>query len=198
VQAGPHDRAALALKLAAPYLAVLVFWVGFHTGWLAILAYHAQILWWSRGRLPGLARPRRSALMWFAAPSLLAGPALYVILPRLAGVDLGAWLASYGLTGGALVAMIAYYGLVHPVLEQVHWAPLRNRTPLAHIAFAGYHMIVLYSLLPLPWLAACFAVLVVASWTWQRMAGECGSLWPGVASHAAADLGMVIVAWLLA
>jgi len=193
-----RERAELALKMAAPYLAVGVFWCLMHDAWLAILAYHLQILWWSRGSLGPFARPVRTPMTLLVVPSALAGPVLYFVLPYLTRVDLSAWLAEYRLTGGALLAMVFYYGLVHPVLEQVHWAPLRERTPLAHVAFAGYHVLVLYSLLAVPWVAACFAVLVLASWTWQRMTRESGSLLPAIASHMAADLGMVVVAWLLA
>ena len=92
--------------------------------------------------------------------------------------------------------MIFYFGLVHPLFEQIHWAPLRESTPLAHLAFAGYHMLVLYSLLTVPWLALCFVVLVAASWLWQRMVRESGSLLLPIASHVAADLGIIIVVWL--
>lgn len=121
---------------------------------------------------------------------------LYFLLPYLTRVDLSVWLTRYGLTGWALLGMVFYYGLVHPVLEQVYWTPLRERTAFAHVAFAGYHVLVLYSLLAVPWVAACFAVLASASWLWQRMTRESGSLLPAIASHIAADLGMVIVAWL--
>jgi hypothetical protein len=46
----------LTLKLLAPCFAVLVFWCWLGNAWLAILAYHAQILLWSRGSLPKLGR----------------------------------------------------------------------------------------------------------------------------------------------
>ncbi len=62
-----------------------------------------------------------------------------------------------------MVAMVAYFGLVHPLLEQAHWTPLREATPIAHVAFAGYHMLVLASLLTVPWLAVCFVILTAAS-----------------------------------
>lgn len=191
-----RERVQLALKMAAPYLAVGVFWIGFHNGWLALLAYHAQILWWSRGRLRGIDRPRWTPLSLLVLPAALTGPVLYFVLPYIARIDLGAWLVRYQVTGAGLVAMVFYYGLVHPAIEQTHWAPLRGRTPIAHAAFAGYHVLVLYSLLPVPWLAVSFAVLATVSWLWKRLAQESGSLVPAITSHVAADLGMVIVAWM--
>jgi len=192
-----RERVELALKMAAPYLAVAVFWCVFHSAWLAILAYHAQILWWSRGALPSFARPRRSPWTWLIVPSALAGPLTWVLLPYLTRIDLSEWLVRYGLTGVGLALMVVYYGLVHPVLEQSHWTPLRERTAVAHLAFAGYHAIVLYSLLPVVWVAACVAILASASWLWQRMTRAAGSVVPAIASHVVADLGMVIAAWLL-
>ena len=184
----------LALRLAAPYLAVVVFWCGFHHAWLAIVAYHAQILWWLRGTRPKLKKPRPTRWTLLILPSALAGPALFFLLPHIARIDLAVWLDRYHLTGPALHAMIFYFGVVHPVLEQLHWAPLRERTALAHAAFAGYHLLVLYSLLPAPWLVAGFVVLGLASGSWQRMARASGSLWPAIVSQAAADLGIVLVA----
>ncbi len=129
-------------------------------------------------------------------PFALAGPALGVLLPHVARTDVTVWLDRYQLTGPALLVMTFYFGLVHPVLEQVHWAPLRERTLLAHVAFAGYHLLVLYSILPVPWLAVGFVVLNLASWLWSRMVRASGSLWPAIASQSAADLGIVLVAAL--
>jgi hypothetical protein len=182
------------LRLAAPYLAVAVFWCIFQHAWLAILSYHAQILWWRRGTRPALARPRWNPAAFFILPFALAGPLLVFLLPRVARTDPGAWLDRHHLSGPALVAMIFYFGLVHPVLEQMHWAPLRERTALAHTAFAGYHLLVLYSLLSVPWLVASFAVLWLVSWSWKRMMGTSGSLWPAIAAQALADLGLVLFA----
>jgi hypothetical protein len=191
-----RKRVELALKMVAPYLAVGVFWIYFHNGWLALLTYHAQILWWSRGRLAGLVRPHWTPLSLLVVPAALTGPVLYFALPYITRIDLGAWLARYQLTGAGLLAMVFYYGFVHPVIEQTHWAPLRERTPVAHVAFAGYHVLVLYSLLPVPWLAVSFGVLATVSWLWERLARESGSLLPAIASHVAADLGMIVVAWM--
>ena len=196
VNGAARDRLELALKMAAPYLAVGVFWCLLHNAWLAILAYHAQILWWSRGSLHRPAKPGRILAALIAAPSAFAGPLLYFLLPRMSHADLSRWLADNRLSGAGFLVMVFYFGLVHPVLEQVHWAPLRESTPLGHIAFAGYHLLVLHSLLKIPWLAVCFAVLVATSLLWRRMTRESGSLVPSIASHVAADLGIMIAAWL--
>jgi hypothetical protein len=189
-------RLSLILKLLAPYLAVLVFWVWLGNAWLAILAYHAQILLWSHGSRLRLGRPHGTSLAWLLVPSALAGPALCFLLPYITRTDLAVWLRAHGLSGWSLLAMVAYFGLVHPFLEQMHWSPLRKATPAAHVLFAGYHVLVLYSLLGMPWLAVCFAVLATASVVWQRMERGSGGLALPIASHVLADFGIVLVAWL--
>lgn len=187
----------LALKMLAPYLAVAVFWCGFHNAWLAILAYHLQILLWSRGSFPALRRPRADRSAWLLVPTAMTGLAVYFVLPLVTRVDLVNWLAGYRLTGVSLGVMVFYYGLVHPLLEQSHWMPLREQTPLAHVAFAGYHMLVLCTLLPVPWLAACFVILTGASFVWQRMARRTGGIALPVVSHVLADFGMIVAVWFL-
>ncbi|MDZ4655054.1 MAG: hypothetical protein U1F44_04175 [Coriobacteriia bacterium] len=197
VQPAESSPLSLALRMLAPWLAVGVFWLGFGNAWLTILAYHAQILLWSRGRAPGLRWPKRDRIAWLIAPSALAGPALWLLLPYITRTDPGGWFARHGLSGTSLVAMVAYFGLVHPLLEQVHWTPLREATPIAHVAFVGYHMLVLASLLTVPWLAVCFVILTAASVVWQEMTRRTGSVLVAVASHVAADAGIVLVAWLV-
>lgn len=185
------------LKLLAPYLAVGIFWCLFANAWPAILAYHAQILFWSRRSFFDLRRMRRTRLVFLALSAAIVGPLLYFLLPYMTRVDLTSWLANHHLTRLSLLVMIPYFGLVHPLLEQLHWAPLRESTPIAHFAFAGYHMLVLTSILRVPWLILCFVVLTVASFLWQRVAERTDSLVIPVVSHVLADLGIVIVAWFM-
>jgi len=184
------------LKLLAPYLAVAVFWCGLSNAWLAILAYHAQILFWSRRDLTTLGRGCKRRIMLLALPAALGGPLLYVLLPFITHTELAEWLSNHHLTGWSFMLMIPYFGLLHPLLEQVHWASLREQTPLAHPLFAGYHLLVLYSLLTGPWLIVCFAVLTTASLLWQQMARRSNSLAVPVVSHSLADLGIIMAAWM--
>jgi hypothetical protein len=188
----------LILRLAAPALAVGVFWFGFESAWMTILAYHAQILFWSRHRIRAVLHGRGgvAAVAVAVIPCAVAGPLLYFLLPRITLVDSTTWLAAHGLAGGSLVLMIPYFGIVHPVLEQTHWDELRNRTPLAHGCFAGYHLLVLASLLSLPWLGLVLAVLLGASYVWYRLARRYAGLFVPSCMHVAADLGIVLAAWL--
>jgi hypothetical protein len=189
---------ARVLQLCAPYLAVAVFWVGLDSAWLAILAYHAQMLFWTRRRLGhDLGRWKTAAFAAVAVPAAITGPLIVVLLPHIARVPVAAWLEHYGLGGPALVLLIPYFGLVHPVLEQTFWAPLRRNSIVGHAAFAGYHAIVLYTLLPTPWLALAAGVLALASVAWERIAEAGDGLLVAMASHAVADVGVVVAALVL-
>ncbi len=185
----------LYLRALAPYIAVIIFWRVWPNAWLAILAYHAQILLWNRPVLQKMRPPQDRKDLFLALPTVLAGPALYVLLPLITCTELSAWLDTYHLSGPALALMIPYFGFVHPILEQIHWHPLRETAVWSHSVFAGYHMIVLSSLLTLPWLMLCFGVLVVASFSWKLMYHRRRCLTVPVLSHIFADLGVVVAAW---
>ncbi len=184
------------LKLLAPYFAVGVFWCLFDNAWLAILAYHVQILIWSGRSLYGGQRIRLSGTVLLALPIGLAGPLFYFLLPYITQSSLTDWLNAHQLSRLSLLAMIPYFGLLHPFIEQLYWAPLRRSTPWAHPIFAGYHLLVLYSLLILPWVIISFILLPPESFLWQLMESKSGSLTARVISHILADFGVVVVAWL--
>lgn len=188
---------ALILKLLVPYFAVGLFWCIFKNAWLAILTYHVQVLFWARGSWPSFRLPEKKQMMFLALPALAAGPVLYFLLPYIKHTPLVAWLDEYRLSGVSLAVMVPYFGVVHPVFEQLHWSKLREKTTLSHFVFAGYHMIVLYSLLTIPWLMVCFIVLTSVSFAWQQMSDKSGSLALSLMSHIMSDMGIVIVALMV-
>ena len=191
------------LKMLAPYAAVLIFWCGLHSAWAALLAYHFQILFWSRRDLRrGLSGWNLKMFLAVALPCIAAGPLTYLLLPYMTRVPVQTWLAAYGLTGVALLLMVPYYGLIHPFLEQAHWSSLRAQPrvgPLAHVLFAAYHVLVLVSLLRTPWILLCVAVLLTASigWRWLEQRTRGGLLVP-VLSQVLADSGLVVAALIRA
>lgn len=188
------QSAKRTLRHLAPYLAVLVFWCMLSNAWLAILAYHAQVLFWARGRIPKTLWQGKRRLILLALPTVLAGPVLYFLLPYITQVDLAMWLEDHHLSRVSFLLMIPYFGILHPILEQIHWAPLREETPVSHVLFAGYHMLVLHSLLTIPWLLLCFVVLTSASIIWKQMVQRSNSLLTPIASHVLADLGVILAA----
>ena len=192
------NRISLPLKLFTPYLAVLVFWNYFHSAWLTILCYHALALilsWKNFSRLKGHLNRTKILLM---LPTILTGLIAYALIPCICKRELSEWLTQYQLTGLAFFLMIPYFGLIHPVLEEVHWSDLREKFWFSHVAFAGYHMIVLGQLLGGIWLFLCFCILLSASIYWRKITICSGSLIPATASHLFADLGIIVAAWILA
>ena len=189
------------LKLLVPYLAVLLFWCLLENAWATILVYHAQILLWSRHRIPVVLHGWDKRLfLTFSLPCLLGGPVAFLLLPYMTpGVELSEWLARFGLSGWTLWMIIPYFGIVHPLLEQAHWQELRGLGLRAHLAFAGCHMLVLCGLLHPAWLVVCFTVLFGASATWAYLDGrsQSGLLLQSL-GHILADMGIVVAAVLRA
>jgi hypothetical protein len=183
-----------SLRLLAPYLAVGVFWCWLRNGWLAILSYHALILLLRQDWPRWSGRLTRTEML-LAAPSVVAGPILYVLLPDLAETPIATWLAGFGLSGISLVLLIPYFGLVHPFLEQAHWAPLCRRSVASHFCFYGYHVLVLASLLSPVWLIGAFVVLVGASLLWEAMRQRTLDIKAAVLSHMLADTGIILAAF---
>lgn len=185
------------LKLLAPYFAVGIFWCGLENAWLALVAYHVQILAWSWRRIPMVARGRhpRAALLW-GVLFALAGPVVYLLLPHITTTGLGTWCARYGITDANWIWMIPYFGILHPILEEAHWEDLRSRTPIAHPCFAAYHVLVLLTLFPYPWLAATFLMLSAVSMFWHHVTRRYRGSFVPIVTHVLADLGIVVAAWL--
>jgi hypothetical protein len=206
---------SLAARMAAPWIAAFGVFCTWGNAWAAILVYHAQILaWaaWDRHRLGSrdeifvnpayalreLRTPPDTRLWWLVLVTGLTGPVLYFLMPGITGVDLSGWLVDHGLHGVWLVLMLPYLGLVHPWLEQRHWTRLRERTPIAHVAFGGYHGIVLWSLLPPYWVGVFVAVLVAVSVGWWWLARQTDGRAVAAVSHVTADLGIIGAAALAA
>lgn len=205
------------LGLLAPYLAVLIFWCGFESAWASLLAYHALILILSRRHLGRVAVGwRRRHLLLALLPSLATGPLVYSLLPSMVQLPIDAWLSAYGLSGLSRILMIPYFGVVHPVFEQAHWSSLRvyraagagapapgvqvrAHELVAHVAFAGYHVLVLASLMRPEWVVISFGVLVLASVAWRRLEQYAGGgLAVAACSHILVDSGLVLAAVLRA
>jgi len=185
----------LWLQLLAPYIAMLIFWCWLENAILAIAVYHVQCLCWSWRSFTQFKRFKFKNIL-LVLPTLLAGIIFYYLIPYMTKMELGQWMLDYKISQTALLWLIPYFGLIHPFIEQAHWDALRQKTWLAHGLFAGYHLIILGSLLDWPWLLACFIVLTGTSILWKHWQKQTGSLWIPALSHIFADLGIIIAAYL--
>ncbi len=134
----------------------------------------------------------------------LTGPAIYGAWSTV-GLDepeLDVMLSDVGLAGGSWVLFIVYYSVVNPVLEELFWRQHlgSNRVGLVwtDMWFAGYHILVLIEFVKVPWVVAGFAALVGAAWLWRQVMRECDGLLIPVLSHSAADLSLIMAAFILA
>jgi len=193
-------------KLAVPYVAVLVGLVWLRHAWLTLLLYHGLIG-------VGLAvdtnrEPLRVARGWslkacllLVSPAVLIVPVFVLLRGTIFGSnDVGIWLHERALQGPALIVFLIYFVLFNPLLEEAHWAPLRHVSPpvwLRHAAFAGYHVLVLYTLLRPSWCAVAFAFLMTVSWLWGHTAYRCGGPLVPLLSHLAGDAAIVMAVWMV-
>ena len=120
----------------------------------------------------------------------------------LENIDLGQTLARFGLSGLSWWFFVVYYVTIHPVLEELYWRgylfrELPHRT-VQDAAFAGYHVLVLLIFLKLPWVLVSFGLLWFSAWCWRRLTERYDGLGVVIASHAVADLSILLaVAYLL-
>ena len=194
------------MKFAAalvPYVAVLLGMKVLGSAWSAILLYHAGILYFNRRRggcgiWKTMWRGYTPILIPAVLTCALAAPVVYFMWPWFGapGLAMGDWLSGYGLDGIWWALLIPYFSIVHPVMEEVHWRGISPEAfkPLCwqDLAFAGYHVLVLYDLVSRPWLLLVFGVLTASSlfWRWAAVRYK-GYLLP-VLSHAAADTGVMV------
>lgn len=189
-----------AAGVLAPWISVLAFWTVLHSAWMTILAYHAMMLLLSWRSIPGVFRGWNGGRFLLAAPlCAAAGPVTWLLLPHIVSTPVETWLPQYGLKGMTLFLMVPYYGLVHPVIEQAHWSRLWGRRrpgPLAVLPFAGYHGLVLSTIMKPFWVAVCVAVLILTGLSWRWMEKRTGGRLLPAATQALADSGIILAAVL--
>ena len=193
-----------------PYAAVGAGLYALGSAWAAILLYHLGIvivLSITGWRSPVLRA--QSGWRWIALPAsaaaALAGAGLYLLWPYIdaTGAGLDARLREFGLGGASWLLFAGYYSTVHPVLEELFWrggrAGARRPVPdWRDVAFAGYHVPVLWFFVGPVWVALSFVVLAAASWLWRLADYRFGGLGVPLVSHAAADLSIMVAATLIA
>ncbi len=191
-----HPMTSFIFRALIPYLSVGIFWCGFHSAWWALIAYHAAIL---------LCRDRSYKLQFRLSRfgvltsliTLPSGALTYYFLDSITQIPIEEWLLRYDLEGWTLWLMVPYFGLLHPIIEQIHWAPLRRKSPVFHLLFAGYHLLVLFTLFHIGWLITAFIALVAISYVWFILQEKTQSLGANTLLHIHADFGLMLAVVLL-
>ena len=184
------------IRALIPYLTVGLFWCYLDSAWLALVSYHVTILVF-RDRTIKLNFKINRLGVQLALITVPSGILTYFLLDYFTKTKIDDWLISYGLEGTSFLLMIPYFGLIHPLIEQIHWSPLRKKTWISHLLFAGYHLLVLSSLLSTVWLIAAFFLLATVSLTWSILEEKTEGMTSGVLSHTFADFGIILATWFL-
>jgi membrane protease YdiL (CAAX protease family) len=185
--------------MAIPFVAVALGLYAFHSAWAALGLYHTGAL------AVMLARRDRSAFRRLVAGfrpvsavgwtvlGLLLGPLIYFVWPRVdpAATHVSEILRSMGLSGPSWYAFMAYYGLIHPGIEEAFWrghiAPRMSRPWMSDVAFGAYHILAITRYQPAPAAALSVAGLAIVGHAWRRLDRSSGGLAMPWLCHSAAD-----------
>lgn len=203
VSVGRNAIPTYIASLLMPYLTVGLGLHVFHSAWIAILSYHAGILfilWIVRYTKP---TPFRISvptwkLLTFAILGASAGMAMYLLWPNVfISPVLTQALEQWGLMRMRWPFFIGYSALVNPWLEELYWRGWLgsvNRLPIVNDAlFAGFHLIILAPFISIAWLVIVFIVLTATGWLWRQVTRRTHSLLPGALCHMMADVSILLV-----
>jgi hypothetical protein len=196
------------IQAAVPYMAVIIGLYFCHHAWTALLLYHFQIILCAcffKADIRNLlfAGFSLKCFLFFVLPLLFLGPFLYLILPYMIndGVVLKEWLQGYGVSQKSFIILFPYFCTIHPLLEEIHWGKFRKlekQQDMLFFFFAGYHILVLATLLSYIWLIIGFIVLIIVAWLWAMLFHKLrGGIIPFF-SHIAADIGIISAAYVIA
>lgn len=185
----------------APYIAVLIGLYIFRNAWFTILLYHLQILICARFFKTDIRKLLFSGysgkyLSIFALPGLLFGPILLMVFPYILreNIVIREWLYDRGLAYQSFLILVPYFCIIHPLLEEIHWGKFRDQARghwMMHCLFAGYHLLVLATLVKPLWLIIAFFILSAVSYLWtvlcKRLKGGAIPFW----SHLIGDVGAI-------
>ena len=166
----------------------------------AVPVYHAACL-----AALALRRPRLGTWSprWFLLSTalVLGGLGLALLLPRPG--DVGSILRDrlFGGSEGRFWLFAAYSMAVHCWAEELFWRGVVDPRSAAANAVGFYlqHAVPIAVFLGSPLQGAVLSIPAGAAglyWSW--VSRRSGSLWPAVASHAAADLAILGIVWKLA
>ncbi|MDF1813933.1 MAG: hypothetical protein P1V20_17150 [Verrucomicrobiales bacterium] len=208
----PENSPSLMLLRYWPVFAVLAGMYFLHSGWAAILLYHAGIIAAMLATRPPWKvtftgfRAGPAVLLWVGG--LLAAPAVAFLLPLLLGLSeeetrlaLLDGLAKTGLTGHSFLLFTVYLCLPHPALEEIGWREILfvdKKTPsLRDFEFAFYHLLVMHYFFPFAWgfFVCCLFSLASMGWIWRLMKMKFGGLSVPIWFHAGGDLGAMLGLW---
>ncbi|MBI5945559.1 MAG: CPBP family intramembrane metalloprotease [Chloroflexi bacterium] len=190
-----------------PYLAV---WAGlflFQSAWFSLIGFHAAILLAlaiARPNIPIKILFQSKHPKWILASVLLcglSGVGLY-FLWDVFGIanDLPAQLQSVGLTSSSWPALIAYFSLVNPFIEEYFWRAYlgsdRRGFYIGDVIFSGYHALVLINKVQFFSIIFVLVCITFIGWFWRQTWRKDDGLLAAVLGHMAADFIILVCVML--
>ena len=197
-----------AVSMLLPYAAVLIGLYFLKNAWAAILLYHFGIIMFMVGDNRKQLRKIHHGWNTTAAVisiiiSVLIIFVLYFMwdIIKLQNCNLKVILPGLGLTGLSWYVFVIFFAAIHPLSEEIFWrvyhSSEQSRFILADLAFAGYHILVLFWFVKWPWLAAAFIILSVTAYLWRYLANRFDGIAIALVSHITADIAIITAVWLL-
>lgn len=196
------------LFMLSPYLGVGIGLYLLQSAFAAILLYHAGIIGaflTNRGTLQYKAMINFKDVRFatFIPFCLISGALIYLLWPIINSnrIEIAEETARYGLEGIKFLLFIAYFSLIHPILEEGFWRffidPKNPRHLWAEILFSGYHFLVLRLFIPTGWAILCVVSLIGIARFWRFMKQNQNEGLMVIATHAAADFSIILAVYLL-
>lgn len=189
-----------------PYVCVAVGMYLLGSAWAAMLGYHAvavvlTVMHEKKEIFRLVPKGFKPIFALVILPlSAAAGFVLWLVWPYMFVDSTGIWnsLTVFGLPKSVWPVFALYYALVNSFVEEIFWrGALRNVRPhvVVDLGFAGYHALVLFAFVSVPWAVALAATLYPAAWMWRQVAKRTGGLALCIASHVVADVAIAAFVW---
>ncbi len=137
-----------------------------------------------------------------AVAGACAGLLLYMLWPSLGFInDPDSYVRTIGLNERTWPAFLAYFILTNALIEEYYWrgylGSVGKRIGLNDLMFAGYHVLVLASLIEPVWLLGAFVCLTAGAWLWRQMNHLNGGLLASTVSHLTADATVILTVFYM-
>lgn len=194
----------------APYLCVFLFMYFFKSGVLALLSYNGCLLLaiiLNRKNIPFKSVFRVKNMLIPVVSVIISGSAgfiLYLLWPLIKpeGSTFSSILNTFGIHQGNIIPVVAYFTLVHPVIEELYWRyilkPKTRWISSSEALFAGYHVLVLLWFTQWYFAAAAFLGLILIARIWRFLKDQKSENLAVFLSHSVADFSILLCTGILA
>ena len=191
----------------APYAALAISFFILHNAWIALVSFHLSMLafiFLNRSRISWRANFKSGNYKIYIINTVMGAAAIvFYFLRPLWGLDQDVQpiLKSIGLSQGNYLYLLAYFVVVNPWIEEYFWRgylgnAAKGITP-GDLLFAGYHVMLLATVIGAIWLIPAFVILFSAAWFWRQCDRWSRGLGASILSHIAADAAISVVLILM-